>query len=141
MAKLIVLQNQKQTIATQKNEINNEITAKCNSRVLVFEELQRVEKDIVLLEINLHLGDFSHFLQGFSTRELQTILKELNEIVTIGEKNKFRSVLQIIYSIRKQEKNGQLIEIKKVTDTAFPSLNGYTVTFKTYNNSLFTYHL
>ena len=96
-AKLSVLQNQKQTIVTQYNEIDNEITAKCNSRVLVFQELQTVERDIVLLEIEQHLDDFASSLQIFFTIELHKILTELNKIATMEEKNRFRQLLKLMH--------------------------------------------
>ena len=62
---IIALQNQKQTIATNYEEINNEITELSQSLALVFEEQQRVEKDIILLEIEQNLGDFYFLFINF----------------------------------------------------------------------------
>ena len=139
----IALQNQKQTIATQYEELNNEITALSQNLALVSQEQKRVERDIVLLEIEQHLDDFASSLQIFATIELHKILTELNKNATMEEKNRFRSVLQKIYMLRKQQGNWELIAIKRMTDPEFLSENGYAATFRmsVTSNSFLTYHL
>lgn len=144
--KLIQLQNQKKTIDAEYKEICDEITANCNRQALVYKEQQRVGRDIVVIEIQLQLGDFENYLQLFSLMELHIILKELNKIEkkstdTMQERNKFRSVVLMLYKLRKQQGDWKLTEIKKVAETDFPSVNGYTATFRRTCNTYLTYNL